>query len=81
MQAKERKTSNGDIEGGVECPQCHLWVHSYYLSPELIQKRVQLGRFKRSAHKSEQHWNRYQRKLAEYQRAFSDFNQRVELCQ
>jgi hypothetical protein len=72
LQTKPR--DGGLVDVGFECPDCHTWNHCYFTNPSLEQRAALLKRFADKARRSNADWQRYQRKKAEYQRAYSTLN-------
>lgn len=74
---KERPVGK-NIEGGLECPDCGEWTHSYWKTPELIERaeRVERLRVLFLSQQTEGRWNNYQVARDAYARDFNAYQER-----
>lgn len=74
LDIEKRPVKGSRLDVGHECPMCHTWYHSFFTTPKLQKQAELVNRAKSRANKSDTHFQRYKRKLAEYQRSFALVN-------
>ena len=66
-----RESERLAISYGYNCVNCGRWVHSFYMSPSLLDKQNALSRYKAGTGK-------YQKAFAKFRRKFDNFQKQME---